>query len=153
MSEHTKDINRCAICGWPLSDSVDNGCVRGNCSMRPFPDRYYDAARAKQEYAPHQIPDESPPTECEIMATTIATLKAKHDELLAEVEEWRAIKAAYLIEYAARPNGFRPGQYRGHAHDIDGIWDRDNGTLAGCKCAACMMHQAAIANAEATPCD
>ena len=83
----------------------------------------------------------------------IATLKAQRDELLAEVEEWRAIKAAYLIEYAARPNGFRPGQYRGHAHDIDGIWDRDNGTLAGCKCAACMMHQAAIANAEATPCD
>ena len=86
-------------------------------------------------------------------ATDISALKAQRDELLAEVEEWRAIKAAYLIEYAARPNGFRPGQYRGHAHDIDGIWDRDNGTLAGCKCAACMMHQAAIANAEAAPCD
>ena len=88
-----------------------------------------------------------------IMCDQYATLKAQNDGLLAEVEEWRAIKATYLIEYAARPNGFRPGQYRGHAHDIDGIWDRDNGTLAGCKCAACMMHQAAIANAEATPCD
>ena len=87
------------------------------------------------------------------ICVTLLDTKAQRDELLAEVEEWRAIKAAYLIEYAARPNGFRPGQYRGHAHDIDGIWDRDNGTLAGCKCAACMMHQAAIANAEAAPCD
>lgn len=78
----------------------------------------------------------------------IATLKVQRDELLAEVGEWRAIKAAYLIEYAARPNAFHPGQYHGHAHDIDGIWDRDNGVLAGCKCVACMVHRAAIANAE-----
>ena len=78
----------------------------------------------------------------------IATLKAQRDELLAEVEEWRAIKAAYLIEYAAMPSHSRPGQYHGHAHDIDGIWDSDNRMFAGCKCAACMMHRAAIANAE-----
>ena len=101
MSEHTKDINRCAICGWPLSDSVDNGCVRGNCSMRPFPDRYYDAARAKQEYAPHQIPDESPPTECEIMATTIATLKVQRDELLVALKTYGAHlpNCAYAVNH------------------------------------------------------
>ena len=81
----------------------------------------------------------------------IATLKAQRDELLAEVEEWRVIKAAYLIEYAARPNEFQPRQYHGHAHDVDGIWDRDNGALAGCQCVACMVHRAAIANAEKRP--
>src|SRR5882672_3563521 len=26
--------NRCAICFWPLAESIDKGCVRGNCSMR-----------------------------------------------------------------------------------------------------------------------
>ena len=78
-----------------------------------------------------------------------AALKAERDELLAEVEEWRAIKAAYLIEYAARPNELHPRQYHGHAHDLDGIWDRDNGVLAGCQCVVCMMHRAAIAHAEA----
>jgi hypothetical protein len=28
---------RCEVCGWPLADSVANGCVPGNCSMRPRP--------------------------------------------------------------------------------------------------------------------
>lgn len=74
--------------------------------------------------------------------------KAQRDELLAEVEEWRAIKAAYLVEYAAMPSHSRPGQYHGHAHDIDGIWDSHNRMFAGCKCAACMMHRAAIISAE-----
>ena len=85
-------------------------------------------------------------------ADAISMLKSQRDELLAEVGEWRAIKSAYLIEYAARPNAFHPGQYHGHAHDIDGIWDRDNGVLAGCKCVACMVHRAAIASAEKPPC-
>ncbi len=41
---------RCAICGWPLALSADKGCVRGNCSMRPLPERAYDPARANAEY-------------------------------------------------------------------------------------------------------
>lgn len=28
---------RCEVCGWPLADSVERGCVAGNCSMRPVP--------------------------------------------------------------------------------------------------------------------
>ena len=45
-----KDNNRCAVCAWPLAESADKGCVRGNCSMRPFPDRAYEAERANKEY-------------------------------------------------------------------------------------------------------
>lgn len=26
---------RCQVCGWPLAGSVEDGCVEGNCSMRP----------------------------------------------------------------------------------------------------------------------
>jgi hypothetical protein len=28
---------RCNVCGWPLAQSAETGCVYGNCSMRPLP--------------------------------------------------------------------------------------------------------------------
>ena len=28
-------VERCVICDWPLAESVDKGCVKGNCSYRP----------------------------------------------------------------------------------------------------------------------
>lgn len=28
-------LPRCLICGWPLADRVEDGCVPGNCSYRP----------------------------------------------------------------------------------------------------------------------
>lgn len=34
------EIPRCEKCGWPLADSVDKGCVVGNCSMRPIPKKH-----------------------------------------------------------------------------------------------------------------
>jgi hypothetical protein len=48
--EQLKDVNRCAVCGWPLMKSLDLGCVRGNCSMRPFPKIFYDKERADEEH-------------------------------------------------------------------------------------------------------
>jgi len=47
------DKNRCAVCGWPLAESVTKGCVRGNCSQRPMPeaDNYYDRERSNDEAA------------------------------------------------------------------------------------------------------
>ena len=42
---------RCAVCGWPLAETRDNGCRPGDCSMRPLPEQAYDAARANNEYA------------------------------------------------------------------------------------------------------
>lgn len=51
--EHARlqaDIDsRCAVCGWPLAESVEEGCVRGNCSMRPRPGWLYAPERAKRE--------------------------------------------------------------------------------------------------------
>lgn len=29
--------SRCEVCGWPLKERKEDGCVRGNCSMRPKP--------------------------------------------------------------------------------------------------------------------
>jgi hypothetical protein len=31
------DAGRCAVSGWPLAGSTKDGCVSGNCSMRPAP--------------------------------------------------------------------------------------------------------------------
>ncbi len=43
------DDSRCAVCGWPL-DPAEQMCRRGNCSMRPLPERAADPARAVAEY-------------------------------------------------------------------------------------------------------
>lgn len=44
------ESNRCAVCGWPLADSSDKGCLRGNCSQRPLPRIFFDLMRARREY-------------------------------------------------------------------------------------------------------
>jgi plasmid stabilization system protein ParE len=44
------DETRCAICGWSLVEQVQRGCVRGNCSLRPFPQWFYAPQRAAREY-------------------------------------------------------------------------------------------------------
>ena len=63
-----KDNDRCAICGWTISPSAGSGCIRGNCSLRPFPpvEKFYDRNRAADEYCkpewrdPAQAPGRSP---------------------------------------------------------------------------------------------
>lgn len=47
------DDTRCAVCGWTLAERPEQGCVRGNCSQRPLPDRFYAPTRARLEYAPY----------------------------------------------------------------------------------------------------
>jgi hypothetical protein len=37
------DKSRCPVCGSSLSGAVELGCVEGNCSMRPSPERRADA--------------------------------------------------------------------------------------------------------------
>jgi hypothetical protein len=38
MRERHKDgLGRCDNCSWPLAESAKDGCVAGNCSMRPLP--------------------------------------------------------------------------------------------------------------------
>jgi hypothetical protein len=43
------DDSRCAVCGWPLTTDIKDGCVRGNCSQRPRPERLYAPERAAKE--------------------------------------------------------------------------------------------------------
>lgn len=42
--------SRCAVCGRTLAATVAEGCVRGNCSLRPRPANLYAPERAAREW-------------------------------------------------------------------------------------------------------
>lgn len=44
--------SRCAVCGWPLAERIEDGCTRGNCSYRPRPAVLYAPERAARESHP-----------------------------------------------------------------------------------------------------
>jgi len=49
MSGNT--VERCEVCGWPLADSREVGCVKDDCSYRPqegSPEFYRILERRKQ---------------------------------------------------------------------------------------------------------
>lgn len=35
MTPQSRDSGHCEVCGWPLADSQEHGCVPGDCSYRP----------------------------------------------------------------------------------------------------------------------
>lgn len=43
------DESRCACCAWPLAATLEEGCVRGNCSQRPLPTKFYAPERHLRE--------------------------------------------------------------------------------------------------------
>ena len=43
------DPNRCAWCGRPVVERIEDGCIRGNCAQRPLPVNLYDEERASVE--------------------------------------------------------------------------------------------------------
>lgn len=67
------DESRCAVCGWPLKATIDEGCVRANCSQRPPPDRKY----APQRFALEQLRFRS------------ARIEVDRDRLQAEADRLR----------------------------------------------------------------
>lgn len=46
---HDDAGNRCAACGWTYAKSAKEGCVPGDCSLRPFPHPMRDEARYRSE--------------------------------------------------------------------------------------------------------
>jgi hypothetical protein len=63
-----------------------------------------------------------------------------------ELAEWRRIKKLFREEAKYR-NDSR-NAYAGHSHSKPGIWDSDNGPLAGHECAACAAARAALVQVE-----
>jgi hypothetical protein len=44
------DETLCAVCARPLYERPEEGCVRGGCSLRPLPSRFYARPRVCLEY-------------------------------------------------------------------------------------------------------
>lgn len=64
-----------------------------------------------------------------------------------ELKEYRKIKDLYRKEWEVKGVNCRERytkMYHGHGHRNPGLWDGDNGKLAGCECAACLLHNAAL---------
>lgn len=98
LPEFPKD--RCRICGWLYAPTVKEGCVPGNCSMRPAP-----KTRADAGYAPARIatdPEESgttsststtqacsTPNKFEIAESErLSWTRMNLDERLSELNSW-----------------------------------------------------------------
>lgn len=65
--------------------------------------------------------------------------------LLAERDELRAVIKAIIAEIPHRARYAHNGNAPGHAHRVPGIWDSDNGPLAGKECGWCKAWNAALA--------
>ncbi|WP_312381587.1 hypothetical protein [Stutzerimonas balearica] len=81
---------------------------------------------------------------------TIAKMEERIDALLAERDalekdavRFREIVAAVVREHPRRSEN--RGNAPGHGHSVPGVWDSDNGALAGTECAWCKTWNEAIA--------
>lgn len=73
----------------------------------------------------------------------VLDLLAERHALAKDAERFREIVAAVVREHPHRsaPRGNAPG----HGHSVPGVWDSDNGALAGTECAWCKTWNEAIA--------
>ena len=69
-------------------------------------------------------------------------LRAEVEALRAGAVKWREVVPMLLDELGAED--YRPGNAPGHCHDVPGVWDGDNGDLAGKPCAWCATWNAAL---------
>lgn len=70
-------------------------------------------------------------------------LQAECEKLRKDTERYRGIAAAVLREHPHRNHN--RGNAPGHGHSIPGVWDEDNGALAGKECAWCKTWNEALA--------
>jgi hypothetical protein len=66
----------------------------------------------------------------------------------AEKEAWQPVLQAVMREIP-RSKGRDEGNAPGHAHEVPGIWDSDNGPLSGTECAWCKAWNTARATIRA----
>jgi hypothetical protein len=72
-----------------------------------------------------------------IDAVTKAYESGKAVGAKAERVKWEPVITAVIREVPWQLRGSEKGNAPGHAHEIAGIWDSDNGALAGTECAWC----------------
>ena len=75
-------------------------------------------------------------------------LKAENEALLKDLVDWQEVVAAVKREVPERFTSHSRGNAPGHGHSISGVWDDDNGALAGKECAWCKAWNAAMGKGE-----
>lgn len=110
------EAGRCAVCGWPLMATVDDGCIVGNCSMRPRPARFHDPERAARDRYVASDVDKAR------AARQIAEDRARAAERAFMEAAERACEARAALQDAARDRQVicGPGAFREHMKAIDG---------------------------------
>ncbi|MCV0420095.1 MAG: hypothetical protein K5804_17780 [Microbacterium sp.] len=73
---------------------------------------------------------------------TILALLQHVRELTADANKFREIVCAVVREIPHRDTS--RGNAPGHGHSIAGVWDEDNGALAGTECAWCKTWHSAV---------
>lgn len=84
-----------------------------------------------------------------LFASSIPAHPAQDGEDARDAKQWRELLESVMREMPQRfhrDNGNAPG----HAHTLAGIWDEDNGALAGKECAWCKVWNAAKTHLAAT---
>lgn len=94
-----------------------------------------------------------PHENCSIPGAVIGALLAERADLKRQLaaasvdaERWRDIVQSVVDEIPHR-SAVR-GNAPGHGHDVPGIWDSDNGPLAGKECAWCKTWHSALGAAR-----
>lgn len=70
------------------------------------------------------------------------SLRAECEKLRKDAERYQSLMEAVLREIPHREG--RRGNAPGHGHSVPGVWDCDNGALAGKKCAWCKVWNEAL---------
>lgn len=77
-----------------------------------------------------------------------AELKAECEALRKDLRNWQEVVDAVKREAADRVTHTSHGNAPGHCHSISGVWDGDNGALAGKECAWCKTWNAAMGKGD-----
>ncbi|WP_218166341.1 hypothetical protein, partial [Pseudomonas sp. F1002] len=75
-------------------------------------------------------------------------LKAGNEALRKDLGNWQEVVDAVKRETTERFTHASHGNAPGHCHSISGVWDGDNGALAGKECAWCKTWNAAMGKGE-----
>lgn len=79
----------------------------------------------------------------DLMRAEIAELRARIESLAADSERWQSI-LKLIIQELPKKSASSLGNAPGHGHANPGVWDSDNGILAGKECAWCKTWNSAI---------
>lgn len=71
-------------------------------------------------------------------------IKAENEALQKGLADWQSVVAAVKREIPERFTLHSRGNAPGHGHSTPGVWDDDNGALAGKECAWCKAWSAAM---------